>query len=289
MSEARPQSSAGALGVHGLRRFWAQKTASRAGGNPHPSSADDLRTDNVLLAGLRLGLRETLDFLIRGSPSFEEFEAWVLTKNAGAMEPARVERLNGALRRDATFALETTLAEPVLSAADLAFWDDHGYIVVKNAVSAAACRAAVEAILSYAEMSLDRPDSWYKSALWIPLAHHSALWANRNSPLIHTAFAQVWRRSDLWMNVDVCGVNPPVRPGYSFQGTPLHWDMTLAPPHRFRYAGHTVPDRYRGQSRRVQLRAGLSPAACSMAEGTAGGRRSPSHRAKKAAGDPDRR
>ena len=35
------------------------------------------------------------------------------------------------------------------------------------------------------------------------------------------------------MNVDVCGVNPPVRPGYAFQGSPLHWDMTLAPPLRF--------------------------------------------------------
>jgi ectoine hydroxylase-related dioxygenase (phytanoyl-CoA dioxygenase family) len=35
------------------------------------------------------------------------------------------------------------------------------------------------------------------------------------------------------MNVDVCGVNPPLRPGYAFQGTPLHGDMTLAPPIRF--------------------------------------------------------
>jgi hypothetical protein len=28
-------------------------------------------------------------------------------------------------------------------------------------------------------------------------------------------------------------VNPPLRPGYAFQGTPLHWDMTLASPIRF--------------------------------------------------------
>ncbi len=35
------------------------------------------------------------------------------------------------------------------------------------------------------------------------------------------------------MNVDVCGVNPPQRPGHTFQGTPLHWDMSLAPPIRF--------------------------------------------------------
>lgn len=223
----------GALGILCLKRFWAQKTASRTGGNRHPSSADDLRAGNVLLAGLRLGVRETINFLMEGTPSFEEFEEWVLTKNGGAIEPARVARLNGALRGDAEFALESILPEPVLSRADLAFWDEHGYILVKQAAGVDSCRAAVEAILASAGMSMERPDSWYKGGLWIPLAHHPALWANRNSRRIHTVFAQIWGRSDLWINVDVCGVNPPLRPGYSFQGTPLHWDMTLAPPLRF--------------------------------------------------------
>ena len=222
-----------AIGVAGLNRFWAQHIAARTGGGGQPQADDDLRAERVLLAGLRLGLRETLDFLIAGAPSFEEFEEWVLEKNGGAIEPARVARLNGALGGDGTFELESILAEPVLSAADLAFWDEQGYVVVRQAVSAAACRAAVEAIFSYAGMSMEEPDSWYRGPLWIPLAHHAALWANRNSPRIHTAFAQVWGRRDLWMNVDVCGVNPPVREGYSFQGTRLHWDMTLAPPLRF--------------------------------------------------------
>ena len=224
---------AGKLGVVGLKRFWAQKIASRAGGKGQQSEAGDPRFDGVLLAGLRLGLRETLDFLITGLPAFEEFEAWVLMKNGGAIEPARVQRLNMALQGGGTFALESVMAEPVLSAADLEFWDEHGYIVVKRAVSVEESRAAVQAILSYAGMSLEQPDSWYNGGLWIPLAHHPALWANRNSRRIHTAFSQIWRRSDLWINVDVCGVNPPVRPGYSFAGTPLHWDMTLAPPLRF--------------------------------------------------------
>lgn len=223
----------GVSGIVSLKRFWAQNTASRTGGNGHTRCADDLRADNVLLAGLRLGVRETMNFLMTEAPSFEKFEEWVLTKNGGAMEPARVARLNGALRGDSTFVSESILPEPVLSRADLAFWDEHGYILIKRAVDGDACRAAVEAILAYAGMSMEQPDSWYNEGLWIPLAHHPALWANRNSPRIHTAFAQIWNRSDLWMNVDVCGVNPPVRPGYSFQGTPLHWDMTLTPPLRF--------------------------------------------------------
>jgi len=222
-----------ALGILDLKRFWSQHIVSRAIGNPHQSSADYLRADKVLLAGLRLGLRETINFLMTETPSFEEFEEWVLMKNGGAIEPARVVRLNGALRGDGKFTLESILSEPVLSGADLAFWDEHGYIVLKQAVDSDSCRAAVEAILASAGMSMERPDSWYKGGLWIPLAHHPALWANRNSRRIHTAFAQIWGRGDLWIGVDVCGVNPPLRPGYPFQGTRLHWDMTLAPPLRF--------------------------------------------------------
>ena len=223
----------GALGIVGLKRFWARKITARTGVNRHPASADDLRADNVLLAGLRLGVRETMDFLMTEAPSFEDLEAWVLARNGGTIEPERVARLNGALRGDGGFALESILPEPVLSPADLAFWDEHGYILVRQAVDGDSCRAAAEAILAFANMSMERPDSWYQERLWIPLAHHPALWTNRNSPRIHTAFAQIWGRGDLWMNVDVCGVNPPLRPGYSFQGAPLHWDMTLAPPLRF--------------------------------------------------------
>ena len=222
----------GASGIICLKRFWARRIAAR-NGNGDPASAEDLRTDNVLLAGLRLGVRETTDFLMAGAPSFEEFQAWVLLKNGGAIDPARVARLNSALRGDNPSAPESSLPDPVLSSADLAFWDEHGYVVVKQAVGDDLCRAAVEAILSHAGMSMEQPDSWYGGGLWIPLAHHPALWANRNSPRIHAAFAQIWGCSDLWINVDVCGVNPPLRPGYSFQGTPLHWDMTLAPPVRF--------------------------------------------------------
>ena len=223
----------GALGVIQLKRFWSQKISIRNQVVPVEMTASDLVAEQLLLAGLKLGVRETAGFLMNAAPSFEEFEAWVLSKNGGTIEPARVERLNGALGGHGSFALESIQAEPVLSSADLAFWDEHGYVVLKRAVSTDQCQSAVHAILEHAGMDMDRPESWYADSIWIPLAHHPALWANRNSPRIHTAFAQIWKRSDLWMNVDVCGVNPPERLGYQFRGAPLHWDMTLTPPVRF--------------------------------------------------------
>lgn len=223
----------GALGIVHLKRFWSRQIVARNQGLADAVTADDLVAENVLLAGLRLGVRETLDFLSTAAPPFADFEAWVLAKNHGRIECARVERLNGALTGSGSFALESILADPVLSAADLAFWDENGFVVVRQAVSPETCRAAVQAIFEHAGMDIDRPDSWYADSIWILLAHHPALWAIRDSRRIHTAFAQIWQRSDLWMNVDVCGVNPPERPGYGFRGSPLHWDMTLTPPLRF--------------------------------------------------------
>jgi ectoine hydroxylase-related dioxygenase (phytanoyl-CoA dioxygenase family) len=143
-----------------------------------------------------------------------------------------VERLNSALRGESSFVLESIQAEPALSADELAFWDENGYVVLKHAVSKDNCRAAKQAIFEFAHIDIERPDSWYTEQIWITLAHHPALWGNRDAPRIHTAFSQLWKRSDLWMNVDVCGVNPPERPGYGFRGAPLHWDMTLSPPVR---------------------------------------------------------
>ena len=220
----------GTLGVIYLRRYWSRITGARLGVR---DIAADPEADNILLAGLRIGIRETVDFLMTAVPSFDAFEEWVLAKNGGSFDPLIVERLNGALRGDGAFTLESILAEPVLSPADLAHWDEQGYVVVRQVVSGEQCQAALAAVLDHARISMDDQDSWYKDGIWIPLAHHRALWANRDSPRIHTAFAQIWGRGDLWMNVDVCGVNPPEREGYRFQGTPLHWDMPLAPPFRF--------------------------------------------------------
>src|SRR5580692_643563 len=97
----------GSLGVIYLRRFWSQKISVRMQVVPEAPTARDLVAEKVLLAGLKLGLRETLDFLMTVLPSFEEFETWVLEKNDGAIAPERKARLNHALRGHGSFALET--------------------------------------------------------------------------------------------------------------------------------------------------------------------------------------
>jgi Phytanoyl-CoA dioxygenase (PhyH) len=213
-----------------LHRFWAQQMAGTRG---------DWPADNTLLAGLRVGLRETYDYLLNKQPTFAEFEQWVIAKNGGAICAERLERLRTALAGDGQPANPD--AEPALSAADLEFWDRQGYVILRDAVPPENCQSAVQAICDFLDVRLDRPDTWYTGpqghSIWIPLLHHPALWANRDSARIHRAFAQLWDREDIWVNVDQAGFNPPEKPGWKFPGPHLHWDVSLAKPIPFGVQG----------------------------------------------------
>ncbi len=218
-----------------LTSFWSRH---RAGASDHAEWA----RDNTMLAGLRLGLRETIDYVYRQRPSLDAFASWILEKNGGAIDRDRIERLGAALSEEGINGQPADPdAEPALSAADLAFWDAQGYVVLHDAVPAEQCRAAVQAICGFTGADLERPDTWYSGvqghSIWIPLLHHPALDRNRASSRIHRAFAQLWNREDIWINVDQAGMNPPVREGWQFPGPGLHWDVSLARPIPFGMQG----------------------------------------------------
>ncbi|HEY4355030.1 MAG TPA: phytanoyl-CoA dioxygenase family protein [Acidobacteriaceae bacterium] len=202
--------------------------------------ADEARwpLDCTLLSGLRLGLRETPGFLHASRPSLEEFETWILERNGGAMDPGSLDRLRRALAGELVES-EVGNLEGVegLSNDDLAHWDQHGYVVLKRAVSKESARAAEMAIYEHLGMNRDDPASWYGGeqghTIWVSLIRHPAFWANRRSPRIVKAFAQLWGREDLWVNVDQGGFNPPETPEWPFPGPHIHWDTTVAPPLHF--------------------------------------------------------
>jgi hypothetical protein len=227
------------LGVIHLERFWSLHVAGRAGQTSTDNGANWV-ADNLLLSGLRLGLRETFDYLFARTPSLEEFEAWILEKNGGALDPIRVQCLNAALN-GAAIAPPFTAVEPPLTKEDLEFWGRNGYVVVHDAVSPAQCQAAAQAIYEFLEMHPELPETWYTArkgeGVWVPLLHHPALQANRESPRIRGAFAQLWGRDDLWVNVDQAGMNPPERPGWHYPGTGLHFDVSLELPIPFGVQG----------------------------------------------------
>lgn len=148
-------------------------------------------------------------------PSFDAFLAWI-----NVDDPAE--------------GMEVPVAD-VLSHTDISFFNANGYFVLRNAVSSDQCSNARQAILNYLFADPDDPSYWYAThegqrGLMLTFYHHPALVANRSSGRIKRAFEQLYQSTAIHPVVDKVSFNPPETTSYRFQGSPLHWDVSLAPP-----------------------------------------------------------
>lgn len=227
-----PSSETGALGVRHLKRLWASRLAARQGQPTPPERQTEWSLDMIFLCGLNLALEETSQYLMQTAPTFDAFEQWVLGKNGGALDPRQVARLNAAAAGERpTRPLPIPAGEdcpaPVLSAADRAHWDEHGYVVVREAIPRAQAEASAQVLWQHLGMDPADPETWYASkthGIMVQLFHHPVLAANRRAARVRRAFEEVWGTDDLWLTVDRVSFNPPEREGWRFPGPHLHWD-----------------------------------------------------------------
>lgn len=161
------------------------------------------------------GLEETLQYLHFKRPTFEEFMNWMSSNSSNAVQSAA--------------------GSDVLSADDLASFEEQGYLVFRQAVDSATCAEARKAIQTHLNVHSNDPDSWYNAqadceGLMVQLYHHPVLDSNRRSPRIRRAFEQLYASTDIHVVVEKVSFNPPVTSSYTFKGSPLHWDVSLAQP-----------------------------------------------------------
>jgi hypothetical protein len=227
----------GALGIYQLKRMWSRMLAARHG-RPVPASKQERHLDYLVIHAAGLGLEQTANYFARQAATFEEFERWIVT-TTGGIEPARVARINAAVAGTACpdeikrWLAAVESSEPVLLASDLAFWHEHGYVVLHDAVPAESRMAATRALWEHLDTRPDDRESWYQHrdhGIMVQYFQHPAFEANRRSLRIHKAFAQLWGAADLWVTTDCVGFNVPVRPGWKFPGPDLHWDVSVKTP-----------------------------------------------------------
>ncbi len=232
-----PATEVGALGINQLKRYWSRTMAALAG-HPAPASLHDRHLDYLVVHACGIGLEQTAQCLSDTRPSFAEFERWIVA-TTGGVDPLRIARINAAVAgTDYPDEIKNWLAaveasEPVLSAGDLAFWDQHGYVVLHDAVPAAGREAAARALWHHLGARAGDAESWYvrnDHGIMVQYFQHPAFEANRRSPRIHKAFAQLWGNADLWVTTDRVGFNVPERPGWMFRGPDLHWDVSVKTP-----------------------------------------------------------
>lgn len=226
----------GELGVFQLKRLWARLLAARAGRQNR--DVNEAHRDQLVIDALGLGYEQAQKFLIQEAPEFPDFERWIVA-TAGRPTPEQVSRINAAMTNGATpSATRTRLTEiermaPVLAAEDLAHWEEHGYVILHEAVPEATRVAAERAIWDHLGARPDDPASWYvpnDHGIMVQYFQNPAFSAVRQCPRIHKAFAQLWGTVDLWPATDRVGFNVPERPGWMFRGPHMHWDVSLAQP-----------------------------------------------------------
>jgi hypothetical protein len=220
----------------GIARLQALRRSivAEAGSVPVPQSAAEFEFTRAVLDRIGVGLEPVYTFMFQQMPSLEQLERWVLEQLGGAIDPELIADANAIAAGRASparLAAQERLerAEPVLTEADLAFWEEHGYVILRDAGPAAACADLRQAIFQRLGAEPDDPDSWYRAPLhqgiMVQLFQAPGIAEIHASPRIHKAFVQLAGTADLVMTSDRCGFNAPVRPDHPYDGTSLHFDL----------------------------------------------------------------
>lgn len=187
--------------------------------NPENTNPDLSNWDREVKAlyQLGIGMEDTLRFLYSEKPDFGTFKTWINSR-----------------KRDSDPKIED-LAENVLSEEDLEFWNQNGYVVVKNAITKEDCEATQKAIWDYLKMDPNEKESWYtrheeQKGLMLNFSDHETLNRNRFSPRIKKAYEQLYGTTNIYKTIDKVSFSPPETDNFTFLGSPLHWDMSLKKP-----------------------------------------------------------
>ncbi|MFJ9824787.1 phytanoyl-CoA dioxygenase family protein [Streptomyces sp. NPDC101160] len=154
---------------------------------------------------------------------------------------------------------ELTKSRPlrVLSEEDFAHWQTYGYVIVREAIPAAAARELLDFTWEFQGLDPVRPEGWYADRPFrnqldrqlhvygfVEAYHHQLLWDSRQTQRVYDAFVDVWDCEELWVTLDRLNLNPPnvhnrdralIEPTERGFDIELHWDIdtTLGvPPQR---------------------------------------------------------
>lgn len=211
-----------------LHSLWQRHCDPAYKNTAHTNDARNWRKEVQALYAMNISHPAALKFLTEQRPSAENFQAWLLQAEQSYI----------------TLGVESddTATGDVFSPADLLFWEENGYVMLKGAISKQQCAHTAQGILDCLDAQIDNPASWYqphprKNGLMLQLSDHPRLNANRESPRIRKAYEQLYGHTAIYKTIDQVSFNPPETAQCKFRGSTLHWDVSLALP---------IPDQFQG-------------------------------------------
>lgn len=235
-----PVSAPTRVGILHLQRFWKKTALKRSGQLPQNAFLEEWATDQSLMNALGIGLEPTISYLYQEAPDFETFENWILEKTGG-VNAEIIREFNEMLEGQAAKS-ETADTGKVLTEEDIRFFNEHGYLIIRNAVSDAESQAAQDAVWEFLGYDANNPGSWYeihpeRKGIMVQLFHHPALEKTRRSEKIRRIFAELFGHDKLFVTTDRVSFNPPENDRWTFPGPNLHWDVSIKQPIPFALQG----------------------------------------------------
>jgi hypothetical protein len=235
----------GSLGVFYLRRLWDKVQGVLRQEELPELCPHEKHLDHLVLNCIGLDIVTPFQYLFKQRHTFAEFEAWIVQTLGSAPSPEVVTKTNLIVDRFMagdfrSYPVTEKIEHPVLSPEEMKFWDENGYIVLKNAISRADAKASEEVVWDFLGLAPDQPDAWYgrDQVFWADLFQHPVLNKNRTSERIKKAFAQIWGTESLVTSVNRVSFNPPITANADHSGpSGLHWDTSIAVPMEFDVAG----------------------------------------------------
>ncbi|KAH8064746.1 hypothetical protein JL722_1626 [Aureococcus anophagefferens] len=141
----------------------------------------------------------------------------------------------------------------LLSEAQYAAWEADGYVCLPGVVPPALWAAAAAAIREFVRADDADEATWYANTGdiydeslaprlahgpcgMVQMSHHASLWAIRQCPGVHGAFADVYGTEELWVTCDRAHFKPPERADHPAWADPgdvhrgMHWDVDVGRP-----------------------------------------------------------
>ncbi|ALS23662.1 phytanoyl-CoA dioxygenase family protein [Paenibacillus naphthalenovorans] len=127
----------------------------------------------------------------------------------------------------------------VLSEEDWKFWKENGYVIVSEAVPKEHIDRLVDLIWEFEEKDPKDPSTWYTAPRremqmkelmntgMVELYNHQYLWDNRMYEKVYHAFVDIWGTEKLWVSIDRCNLNLPIKPGHDYKSF-IHWDVNTS-------------------------------------------------------------
>jgi len=123
----------------------------------------------------------------------------------------------------------------VLTAEQWTFWQEQGYVVIKQAVSREQAAETAAFLWEFEDKNPKDPNTWYTQARaemkmkelagtgMVEVYNHQSLWNNRQTQRVYDAFVDIWGTEKLWVSIDRANLNFPIRPSFEYKGF-IHWD-----------------------------------------------------------------